>query len=551
MRVSPQCTHAKFLSLQTASAFFLLHFLYLLHFLPHGLQSRAFFHFLVQQVYQRAGRPASDVDSELVAQYVEKSLLTDEAAIRDICVSHPTAARRILNWLDGILAKMGNQKAQERAAEREFLEKARSFYQRGLAEANAAEGSKNAAPVEAAESTAVNDDPAQHTAAEQQVIEAYKDAVDGDLVSFVENSVANRGENKGRYYLNEVSERAAADIQALTGVDVRGFRTAMEQRMAEHIYKEHGPNGTTDQSMADLNDIGRIQYVLDNYDSISHGGRAPSYTTVKPNGKTGTAQTVRYEKAVNGTFYVVEAVPDTNAKTAFIVSAYMTKKKGAASQLQTADELTSAHTAKTENADMGTSPAPNVAQTETDVKARTADAAAWNNAPHSEYSREYDRAGETALRNVADAIRSGKSSAELLRLSAEAKKKYYEVQASVPRDTSYTDQQTLELHRLDLEESYFESASRDPQGVLAEIDSILGETQQQTQETEAERRKRETYKDVPGLRWKSVAPARVDELLRTGLAELDGQQGVGNDGEVADAWRCGGRRKQFRKQKLL
>ena len=115
MRVSPQCTHAKFLSLQTASAFFLLHFLYLLHFLPHGLPSRAFFHFLVQQVYQRAGRPASDVDSELVAQYVEKSLLTDEAAIRDICVSQPTAARRILNWLDGILAKMGSQKAQERA----------------------------------------------------------------------------------------------------------------------------------------------------------------------------------------------------------------------------------------------------------------------------------------------------------------------------------------------------------------------------------------------------------------------------------------------------
>ncbi len=164
------------------------------------------------------------------------------------------------------------------------------------------------------------------------------------------------------------------------------------------------------------------------------------------------------------------------------------------------------------------------------------DAAAWNNAPHSEYSREYDRAGETALRNVANAIRSGKSSAELLRLSAEAKKKYYEIQASLPREVSYTDAQTLELHRLELEEGYYESASRNPQGVLAEIDSVLGEAAQAAQETEAERRKRESYKDVPGLRWKSVAPARVDELLRTGLAELDGQRGVGNDGEVPDAW---------------
>ena len=69
------------------------------------------------------------------------------------------------------------------------------------------------------------------------------------------------------------------------------------------------------------------------------------------------------------------------------------------------------------------------------------------------------------------------------------------------------------------------------------FDTAQEQAQQRTaQETEAERRKRESYKDVPGLRWKSVAPARVDELLRTGLAELDGQQGVGNDGEVPDAW---------------
>ncbi len=288
MRVSPQCTHAKFLSLQTASAFFLLHFLYLLHFLPPGLPSRAFFHFLVQQVYQRAGRPASEVDSELVAQYVEKSLLTDEAAIRDICVSHPTAARRILNWLDGILAKMGNQKAQERAAEREFLETARSFYRRGLAEVNAAENVKKQTSTE---------------------------------------NVNIPGQETGPAVENAASERASAQE-----------RTAGEETAAEQADGDY---------FADL---------------VENG---------------------------------------------------------------------------------------------------------------------YDAAQEQAQ------------------------------------------QRTVQ------------------------------EMQQATQETEKERRKRESYKDVPGLRWKSVAPARVDELLRTGLAELDGQQGFGNDGEVADAWRCGGRRKQFRKQKLL
>ena len=198
------------------------------------------------------------------------------------------------------------------------------------------------------ESTAINDTAEGHTARQQAVIEAYKESVDEGLVEFVQNSVNNKGQNRGRYYLNDVLPRAGQDIYELTGVDASGFKTVLEQRMAEHIYKEHGPEGTTDQSMANLNDIGRIQYVLDNYDTMRQGGRSPSYTTMKPNGKPGTAQTVVYEKAVDGKYYVVEAVPDTKAKTAFVVSAYMQKRAGA--PLQTVDEQTSTHTARPENA---------------------------------------------------------------------------------------------------------------------------------------------------------------------------------------------------------
>ena len=148
---------------------------------------------------------------------------------------------------------------------------------------------------ETAGSTAVDTDPARHTPAEQAVVEAYQGAVDENLVNFVETSIANKGANKGRYYLKPVSERAAADIKELTGVDTTGFQTVMEQRMAEHIYDEHGPNGTTDRSMADLNDIGRIQYVLDNYDRVREGGTVGSYTTIKPNGRPGLAKAVVFE----------------------------------------------------------------------------------------------------------------------------------------------------------------------------------------------------------------------------------------------------------------
>lgn len=215
------------------------------------------------------------------------------------------------------------------------------------------------------ESTAINDTAESHTARQQAVIEAYKASVDEGLVEFVQNSVNNKGQNRGRYYLNDVSPRAERDIYELTGVDASGFKTVLEQRMAEHIYKEHGPEGTTDQSMANLNDIGRIQYVLDNYDIMRQGGRSPSYTTMKPNGKPGTAQTVVYEKAVDGKYYVVEAVPDTKAKTAFVVSAYMQKRAGA--PLQTVDEQTSTHTAIPENAVGAPTPISNVPQNGTIV----------------------------------------------------------------------------------------------------------------------------------------------------------------------------------------
>lgn len=157
------------------------------------------------------------------------------------------------------------------------------------------------------------------------MIDEYQSSVDEGLVDFAEDTLSGNGSNKAqlqRYQLKPVPRQAAEDIRQITNVDTTGFSTAIERRMIEHIMQRHGENGEADHSMRDLNDLGRIQYVLDHYDSVSCGGRSSAYTTVKPNGRPGQAQTVIFEKAVNGTYYVVEAVPDTKAKTTFIVSAY-------------------------------------------------------------------------------------------------------------------------------------------------------------------------------------------------------------------------------------
>lgn len=184
---------------------------------------------------------------------------------------------------------------------------------------------ENAANVMNEESTAVNTDPAQHTPQEQAIIEEYQAAVDEELVDYIETVKANPGAKNGRFTLKNVSDRAAADIKKLTGVDVAGNKTQLEGRIVEHILKDHGEDGAADQSMRDVNDIARIQYVIDNYDSVEHGGTSSAYVTIKRNGKQGPAQTVVFSKKVNGTYYVVEAVPDTKSKTVFVTSAYMAK----------------------------------------------------------------------------------------------------------------------------------------------------------------------------------------------------------------------------------
>lgn len=225
------------------------------------------------------------------------------------------------------------------------------------------------------DSTAVNTDPAQHTPQEQAIIEEYQAAVDEELVNYVEKVKANPGAKNGRYTLKNVSDRAAADIKKLTGVDVAGNKTQIEGRIVEHILKRHGENGKADHSMRDVNDIARIQYVLDNYDSITVGEKTNGYRNLNADGKLVPAQTVILSKKVNGTYYVVEAVPESKAKALFITSAYMAKngqKESAAAPLvgdAEAYRVTSETKSKSTAAQAGTNvPTNTVPQNFDDVK---------------------------------------------------------------------------------------------------------------------------------------------------------------------------------------
>ena len=117
---------------------------------------------------------------------------------------------------------------------------------------------KNTA-LEQAESTAVNTDPAQHTAVEQAVIDEYQAAVDDNLRVIVEGYKANPNRAFARHTISQVTERQAKDAENLLGGNYTGFSNAINSNGIKHILKEHGENGVVDHSMADVNDLARIE----------------------------------------------------------------------------------------------------------------------------------------------------------------------------------------------------------------------------------------------------------------------------------------------------
>ena len=87
----------------------------------------------VRDLYQRNGKTLAgneEIDSELVAQFVETKLLTDEATIMELTGTNRTLMERVLNWINRTLQQLGLKKTTER----DTLERAREIYAKALRE---------------------------------------------------------------------------------------------------------------------------------------------------------------------------------------------------------------------------------------------------------------------------------------------------------------------------------------------------------------------------------------------------------------------------------
>ena len=111
------------------------------------------------------------------------------------------------------------------------------------------------------------------------------------------------------------------------GKNYSGYRHAINSNAIMHIENRHGEHGEQDSSMSNPKDIARIQYILDNYDSVELASeKEGEYSKEFRDKNDKPMRKIVYKKKINGTYYLVEAVGENAYKKLWVVSAYINKK---------------------------------------------------------------------------------------------------------------------------------------------------------------------------------------------------------------------------------
>lgn len=132
-----------------------------------------------QALYARNGvqmENTADIDHEIVAEYVAKNLLYDEKSIMEVVSRDKSLGRRILDFINSVLAKLGNSSAKEKV----FLTRARDAYANALAEADSAQRTQNSI---AEDLQNLRDDYAQGRITDEQFDEAMQDIMEQESLA--------------------------------------------------------------------------------------------------------------------------------------------------------------------------------------------------------------------------------------------------------------------------------------------------------------------------------------------------------------------------------
>jgi hypothetical protein len=163
----------------------------------------------------------------------------------------------------------------------------------------------------------------------KKVYKEYTKANNKQIADYAKK-VENKNQGKQKFVeVTRVNKPNSDKINELTGVDTTGYTIKLRgQTLEQHITPRHGANGKADKSMADINDLSRMGYIIDNADRIDYvydkNGR-PKVSREYTNKDSSRANLIMFEKKIDGHYYVVTAVPDTKDKSLQVVSSYIKK----------------------------------------------------------------------------------------------------------------------------------------------------------------------------------------------------------------------------------
>ena len=279
------------------------------------------------------------VQTEIVADFAAKEMLTDEAVLRRLINRDRNIVQRILDWVRDkikILVSKGGDRSNiafYKKAERQ-LAKALDNPTGGVsitAMDNAFKAKETSRKTAAENTLAVetgirfSQKISEYPYSMQTVISEYIESVNKKILDMVEvpKSIFER------YTFSEISPEAVVKLKELTGIDFTGYKNCINSDSIKHIKDRHGKAGKADDSLSNSKDIARLPYIVENFDTIEllkNGDGKLLYSSLFYNRYNKKMPLVVFKKKINGTYYCVEAVGDNSYKKLWVVSAYINKK---------------------------------------------------------------------------------------------------------------------------------------------------------------------------------------------------------------------------------
>ncbi len=175
----------------------------------------------------------------------------------------------------------------------------------------------------------------------QKVIDGYINSVDQQLLNQAEKQRKNKNAPFERLKICDVDDEFVDEVSSLYGMNVSDFTVNINSNAFNHIENRHGLNGEADKSMANLKDVARIGFVIENRDSLeplTNNGKQVYSAEFRT--KQGTPAPMMFiKKKINGTYYCAIAVTDAKYKKVWVQTAFINKRDGLTQILH--DEISS------------------------------------------------------------------------------------------------------------------------------------------------------------------------------------------------------------------